>query len=53
MKFGIDKCAAGILEADNILHTKVKELTEKEYIERLGNLKIKIEWWKVEIGSKS
>ena len=25
----------GILEADNILHTKIKETAEKEYIKRL------------------
>ena len=36
----------GILEADNIMHTKVKELTEREYIKRRKNLKFNIEWWK-------
>ena len=28
----------GILEADNIVHTKVKELTEREYIKRLWKI---------------
>ena len=28
----------GILEADNIVHTKVKELTEREYIKKLRKI---------------
>ena len=28
----------GILEADNIMHTKVKELTERKYIKRLWKI---------------